>query len=93
MEEDQEIESSPSESLAFGMLRDDIRQLVQRFRKIHEELVRMRERINQLSQHIELEKSLRRNAEALHRRRLHTFTTKLRNLTDDYLSNPVQEDP
>ena len=88
MDEDQEIDSSPSETLAIGLLRDDMRQVIHRINKIQEEIVRMRERINELSQHIELEKSLRRNSEALHRRRMHTFMTKLRNLTNDYLSDP-----
>ena len=91
MDEDQEIDSSPSETLAIGLLRDDMRQVIQRIQKIQEEIVRMRERINELSQHIELEKSLRRNSEALHRRRMHTFMTKLRNLTNDYLSDPEDQ--
>ena len=93
MDEDQEIDSSPSETLAIGLLRDDMRQVIQRIQKIQEEIVRMRERINELSQHIELEKSLRRNSEALHRRRMHTFMTKLRNLANDYLSDPDDEAP
>ena len=91
MDEDQEIDSSPSETLAIGLLRDEMRQVIQRIKKIQDEIVRMRGRINQLSQHIELEKSLRRNSEALHRRRMHTFMTKLRNLTNDYLSDPEDQ--
>ena len=91
MAEDQEIDSSPSETLAIGLLRDEMRQVIQRIKKIQDEIVRMRGRINQLSQHIELEKSLRRNSEALHRRRMHTFMTKLRNLTNDYLSDPEDQ--
>jgi predicted nucleic acid-binding Zn-ribbon protein len=93
MDEDQEIDSSPSETLAIGLLRDEMRQVIQRIKKIQDEIVRMRGRINQLSQHIELEKSLRRNSEALHRRRMHTFMTKLRNLANDYLSDPDDEVP
>ena len=91
MDEDQEIDSSPSETLAIGLLRDEMRQVIQRIKKIQDEIVRMRGRINQLSQHIELEKSLRRNSEALHRRRMHTFMTKLRNLINDYLSDPEDQ--
>ena len=92
MDEDQEIDSSsPSETLAIGLLRDEMRQVIQRIKKIQDEIVRMRGRINQLSQHIELEKSLRRNSEALHRRRTHNFMTQLRNLIDDYLSNPEDQ--
>ena len=91
MDEDQEIDSSPSETLAIGLLRDEMRQVIQRIKKIQDEIVRMRGRINQLSQHIELEKSLRRNSEALHRRRMHNFMTKLRTLINDYLSDPEDQ--
>ena len=93
VEEDQEIDSSSSENLALGLIRDDIRQIIERILKIQEDLVSMQDRINQLSQHIELEKSLRRNSEALHRRRLHGFMIKLRNLTDDYILDAAEHDP
>ena len=93
MDEDQEIDSSPSETLAIGLLRDEMRQVIQRIKKIQDEIVRMRGRINQLSQHIELEKSLRRNSDALHRRRMRTFMTNLRNLANEYLSDPEAEAP
>ena len=93
VEEDQEIGSSSSENLALGLIRDDIRQIIERILKIQEDLVSMQDRINQLSQHIELEKSLRKNSEALHRRRLHSFMTKRRNLTDDYICDATEHDP
>ena len=91
MDEDHEIDSSPSETLAVGLLRDEMRQVIQRIKKLQDEIVRIRGRLNQLSQHVELEKSLRRNSDALHRRRMRTFMTKLRDLANDYLSEPEDE--
>ena len=93
VEEDQEIGSSSSENLALGLIRDDIRQIIERTLKIQDDIVNMQDRIKQLSQQIELERSLRRNAEALHRRGLHSFMTKLRNLADDYICDANECDP
>ena len=91
MDEDHEIDSSPSETLAIGLLRDEMRQVIQRIKKLQDEIVRIRARLNRLSQHIELEKSLRRNSDALQRRRMHSFMTKLRDLANDYLSETEDE--
>ena len=86
-------ESSPSESVAYGLLRQDIQQLVQEIRRIHQELRRVREHINQISQHIEMERSLRHNADAIQQRRMHTFMMKLSNLANEYLSDPADAAP
>ena len=90
MDEDREIESSPSESVAYGMLRQDIQQLVQEIRNIPQELRRVRGRIVQLSQQIELEKSLRKNSEAIQQRRLRSFLLKINNLISEFLSEPTE---
>jgi regulator of replication initiation timing len=92
MDEDREIESSPSESLAYGLLRQDIQQLVQEIRKIQQELRRLRERMTQISEQIELETSLRYNADAIQQRRMRTFMMSLSNLVNEYLSDPVEAD-
>ena len=89
---DEPDDSSASESLAYGLLRQDIQQLVQEICNIQQEIRRLRERITQISEQIDLEKSLRRNADAIQQRRMRTFMVRLSNLANEYLSDPVEID-
>ena len=60
---DEADDSSPSETLAFGLIRQDIRQLADEIRKLQRDMQRLRRLIQQTANQLALEEQQRQQAE------------------------------
>ena len=77
-------DSSPSESIAHGLLRESIQQIAQEVRALQEEVQRLKRLLCQLSHHAALEEQHRQEADAQRDRQLRAFLISMRNAVNAF---------
>ena len=93
-------DSSESESLAYGLLRDSIQQIVQEVRNLQQEVrnlqqevQRQKDQMSQLSQQIAMEQQRRRDADAIRDRQLRNFMVRVSNAVNAFTSQQDDDEP
>ena len=85
-------DSSASESLAYGLLRESIEQIVQEVLAMQEEVQRLKRLLCQLSHHAALEEQHRQEADAQRDRQLRTFMVRISNAVNAFISQQDADD-
>ena len=86
-------DSSASESIAYGLLRESIQQIAQEVRTLQEEVQRLKRLLCQVSHQAAVEERNRQEADALRDRQLRTFMVRISNAVNAFISQQDADDP
>ena len=90
---DEPDDSSASESLAYGLLRESIQQIVQEVRNLQQEVKRLKQQLSQLTQQAALEQQHRREADARCDRQLRNLMVRFSNAVNAFVSQQDDDEP